>query len=84
VLALAIWVGMRLREVPDYRAAGYFLWFLAAWQLATGVSNVVFNWPLLAAVSHTGGAAGFVLVLTGVLVRARFLKTSSTFKAIQS
>ncbi len=34
------------------------------WQFATGLSNVVLGWPLLAAVSHTGGAAALVVVLT--------------------
>jgi cytochrome c oxidase assembly protein subunit 15 len=44
---------------------------LAAWQLASGLSNVVLGWPLAAAVAHTGGAAGLVVVLTVLLVRAR-------------
>jgi cytochrome c oxidase assembly protein subunit 15 len=49
------------------------LWVLALalWQLATGLSNVLFGWPLLAAVSHTGGAAGLVVVLTGALFNCR-------------
>jgi cytochrome c oxidase assembly protein subunit 15 len=44
---------------------------LALWQLATGLSNVVLDWPLLAAVSHTGGAAALVLVLTWALSASR-------------
>jgi cytochrome c oxidase assembly protein subunit 15 len=32
-------------------------------QIITGISNVVFGWPLFAAVMHTGGAAALVLVL---------------------
>jgi heme a synthase len=49
------------------------LWIAALllWQLLTGLSNVVLGWPLLAAVSHTGGAAGLVVVLTGLLYGAR-------------
>jgi cytochrome c oxidase assembly protein subunit 15 len=41
-------------------------WLTAAvlWQFATGLGNVVLGWPLLAAVSHTGGAAALVVVLT--------------------
>jgi cytochrome c oxidase assembly protein subunit 15 len=45
------------------------LWALAAWQLATGLSNVVLGWPLLAAVAHTGGAAGLAVVLASLLAR---------------
>lgn len=33
-------------------------------QIATGVSNVVLGWPLLAALLHSGGAAALVLVWT--------------------
>lgn len=43
---------------------------LGALQLVTGLANVVLEWPLLAAVLHTGGAAGLVLLLTLLLVRA--------------
>ena len=39
-------------------------------QLATGLSNVVLNWPLLAAVLHSGGAALLVALLVVALVRA--------------
>ncbi len=48
---------------------------LLLWQLITGLSNVVLGWPLLAAVSHTGGAAGLVLVCMGALMRLRVSET---------
>ena len=52
--------------------SGHARWLLAlgAWQLLTGLSNVVLEWPLVAAVSHTGGAAALVIVLTGWLTEA--------------
>jgi cytochrome c oxidase assembly protein subunit 15 len=40
-------------------------------QLATGMSNVVLDWPLVAAVLHTGGAGAMVVVLVGVLATTR-------------
>ncbi|HAL37573.1 MAG TPA: heme A synthase, partial [Polaromonas sp.] len=40
---------------------------------ATGLSNVVLGWPLLAAVMHTGGAAALVVVLTGIVFSSRSL-----------
>jgi heme a synthase len=43
---------------------------LALLQAATGLSNVVLGWPLVAAVIHTGGAALLVIVLTTLLMRA--------------
>ena len=44
---------------------------VAAWQLASGLSNVVLGWPLVAAVAHTGGAAALVTLLTVMLARAQ-------------
>jgi len=43
---------------------------VAAWQLASGLSNVVLGWPLVAALAHTGGAAALITLLTLLLVRA--------------
>ena len=48
---------------------------LAAWQLASGLSNVVLGWPLLAALAHTGGAAALVVVLTWALCESRAAET---------
>jgi cytochrome c oxidase assembly protein subunit 15 len=43
---------------------------IAAWQVASGLGNVVLGWPLLAAVAHTGGAAALVVVLTLLIARS--------------
>ena len=43
---------------------------VALWQLASGLSNVLLGWPLLAAVAHTGGAAALMVVLAVLLTRA--------------
>ena len=40
-------------------------------QLATGLSNVVLDWPLLAALLHTGGAGALVVVMTWVACASR-------------
>ncbi len=44
---------------------------VALWQLASGLSNVILGWPLVAALAHTGGAAALVALLTVLLTRAR-------------
>jgi cytochrome c oxidase assembly protein subunit 15 len=36
-------------------------------QLATGLSNVVLGWPLVAALLHTAGSAALMLTLVGLL-----------------
>lgn len=50
-----------------WKTDGFWLWGLAAWQLASGLSNVVLGWPLLGALAHTLGAALLVWRLTRVL-----------------
>jgi cytochrome c oxidase assembly protein subunit 15 len=52
------------------RRFGAGLAALLALQLASGLSNVVLGWPLVAALAHTAGAAALVLVLTLLLARA--------------
>ena len=54
---------------------------LALLQLATGLSNVVLDWPLVAAVLHTGGAAALVVVLTWTLVSSRAATAPQEFSA---
>ncbi len=65
------WLVWRLWAVRDTRPTARWLLALALWQLLTGVSNVVLDWPLLAAVAHTGGAAGLVIVMTGAIFGTR-------------
>ena len=43
---------------------------LAGAQLASGLSNVVLGWPLVAALGHSAGAAAMVGVATSLLARA--------------
>lgn len=71
VLAVLVAVGWRLHQVPGMQRAGQVLLALSALQLLTGVSNVVFEWPLIAAVLHTGGAAAMVVSLTWALASSR-------------
>lgn len=44
------------------RRWGGLLWALLLWQVASGLSNVVLGWPLAAALGHSAGAAGLVMV----------------------
>ena len=67
VFAALLWLANRLRHLPAMRSHALWIGALALWQFATGLSNVVLGWPLVAAVSHTGGAAALVVVLTGAI-----------------
>lgn len=72
-VALLAW---QLNRRPAWRQASRIMAALVGLQLATGLSNVVLGWPLLAAVLHTGGAAALVLTMTWMLTRASALATS--------
>ncbi len=80
LLALGI-VCWRLRQAGVLRVQSRWLAALALLQLATGLSNVVLDWPLLAAVLHTGGAAALVVVLTWALVSSRAVSAPQEFSA---
>lgn len=81
VFAVLLALALQLRQIPAMRSYGNWTGGLALWQFATGLSNVVLGWPLLAAVSHTGGAAALVVVLTGALFSSRRgLDTSTASK----
>ena len=71
VLALS-WLAWRLWRTPEATARrfGAGLAALTAAQLASGLSNVVLGWPLVAALGHSAGAAGLLLLLTLLLARS--------------
>ena len=60
-LAALIW---RLRTHEALARYARWLAALMAWQLLSGISNVVLGWPLVAALAHTAGAAALVVTLT--------------------
>ncbi len=68
MLALA-WA-LHRSGVAEARRIALTLVGLAAWQLLSGLSNVVLGWPLLAALAHTAGAALLLAGLAAWLVRA--------------
>ncbi len=64
-------VAWRLWHFPTLRKPTRWLGALLVLQLATGLSNVVLGWPLVAAVLHTGGAGALVVVLVWLLCETR-------------
>lgn len=67
VLLALLWLAWLMGRVHGMQSTGRWILLLAVWQLVTGLSNVVLDWPMVAALSHTGGAAALVIVLTGAL-----------------
>jgi cytochrome c oxidase assembly protein subunit 15 len=60
-------------------------WLLAllCLQLLTGVANVVLDWPMVAALLHTAGAAGLVAVLVWMMTSAIQASTPDRKKEVQ-
>lgn len=59
----------RMRAEPGLRTPATWILALLCAQLFTGLTTIFFEWPLLIAVVHNGGAAGLVLMSTTLLVR---------------
>jgi len=78
LFAYAVFVVLGVLALRLHRAGAGLLAVQGRWlagllllQFATGLSNVVLDWPLPAAVLHTGGAAALVLVLTWIVQTQR-------------
>jgi heme a synthase len=68
LLALGAWLHALGRA--DTRRWAFALWGAGAWQLASGLGNVVLGWPLVAALAHTAGSAVLVTLFAVMLARA--------------
>ena len=71
VIVAVLAVAYALRTQPALVRQRQWLMGLIALQFLTGLSNVVLDWPLVAAVLHTGGAAALVTVVTWALAATR-------------
>ncbi|HSX93029.1 MAG TPA: COX15/CtaA family protein [Hydrogenophaga sp.] len=71
VFAVLLALAWALWRVPGLERFARVLVALCAWQFLSGLSNVVLDWPLLAAVSHTGGAAALIIAFTGAVAATR-------------
>jgi len=70
-IAVLVWHFMRAGVL---RRQSNWLRVIATLQFATGLSNVVLDWPLAAAVMHTGGAAALAGVLTWAVCESRSVR----------
>jgi cytochrome c oxidase assembly protein subunit 15 len=73
VLGMLAW---RMWRWPALNSLARWLAVLLLLQLATGLSNVVLDWPLVAAVLHTGGAGAMMVVLVWALTVSRTSSSS--------
>ena len=84
VVGFTAWRAMRIKASAEI---GSWLLWLIGLQFLSGISTVVFNWPLALAVLHNAGAALMVVLLTqlncrvamrGQINEARFEQTALT------
>jgi cytochrome c oxidase assembly protein subunit 15 len=68
----------RLSRIAALARQRNWIVLLALWQVATGITNVVMDWPLAAAVAHTGGAAALVVALAWTVCQIRAVPQAST------
>jgi len=62
-------LAIRLRKDRGLAGPASLILALLVAQLFTGLTTIFFEWPLLIAVLHNGGAAGLVLAVVTLLVR---------------
>ena len=79
-VAALVWQLRRAHVLP---AQARWLAAIAALQFATGLSNVVFGWPIAAAVMHTGGAAALAGVLTWAVCESRPMRPEGSARHVQ-
>ena len=71
VVAYLAWLATRLRRHAALKTPATLMLVLVVVQFATGLSNIVFQWPLLNAIAHNGGAAILLLLLVMLNYRIR-------------
>lgn len=71
VVGALLWLAWRLRAGGDAVLGRFALGIaaLSVLQVLSGLSNVVLGWPIAAALVHSAGAAGLVLLLALLLAR---------------
>jgi cytochrome c oxidase assembly protein subunit 15 len=71
VSAVLVALVVQMRRVQGRTPIALWIVAVLCLQLATGLSNVVLEWPLLAAVLHSGGAAVLVALLVALSLQSR-------------
>jgi cytochrome c oxidase assembly protein subunit 15 len=71
IAVLGLSWGLLRQSEPAAKRWGFALAAALLWQIASGLGNVVLQWPIAAALAHSAGAAALVALLTALNCRAR-------------
>lgn len=76
--AAVLWLAWRLARSGDgaSRQAARWLVGVLALQIVSGLSNVLLDWPMVAALLHTAGAAALVGLLVSIVARGRAVQAA--------
>ena len=66
-LAFKLWLVSKNNPTSTMKLWATSLFALGVLQVLTGMSNIILDWPLFAALLHTGGAAAMVFVMIRVV-----------------
>jgi cytochrome c oxidase assembly protein subunit 15 len=77
VFAYLGWFALRTRRFDGLRRLATLLLAFLGLQLLTGLSNIVLDWPLAAAVAHNGGAAVLLLLMVRLVYNTRLARQSA-------
>jgi cytochrome c oxidase assembly protein subunit 15 len=72
----------KLMSDPGLKGPAHLVLALLVAQLFTGLTTIFFQWPLLIAVLHNGGAAGLVLATVTLLFRLGHTARASSAKQV--
>jgi cytochrome c oxidase assembly protein subunit 15 len=78
VFAYLGWFAVRSRRYCALRRLATLLIAFLSLQLLTGLSNIVLDWPLFAAVAHNGGAAVLLMLMVRLVYNTRLARQSAT------
>ena len=69
IFAVTGYLAWKIRKDNSLRSLANGVFFMLAWQLLTGLSNIFFKWPLSVALMHNAGAAILLLLCTFITAR---------------
>ena len=69
VVLYMVFIAWKIRNTPGLSGPAKLIIALLIAQFITGLTTIFFQWPLLIAVMHNGGAAGLVLASVTLIVR---------------
>ena len=69
VLVFVGWLAWKLRRIPGLEGPSNGLLIALTFQIITGLTSILFMWPIAVAVIHTAGASVLTMLMMTVIIR---------------